>query len=223
VKQINSNLLGEILSQSKDKIFCRTESGEAEIRQRSLSLSKSEQMVLLSIGGEARYADLKREFEKDESTEFELNFSALLDRGLIVERRESPSFSNSDLMTAQTEKFSSEEFFSSSMDPLSSGSGLVVDTRSKSMRSVNLKKKTQESVYDVDIPLSLELDTNLRLKKSKRSNKLVQVFPDPAVPKKRRRSKRPKEPPVSKWQMWIFVGLTVFGILMVLIALLTKL
>lgn len=211
------------MNQFKDEIFCRTESGEAEIRQRSLSLSKAEQMVLLSIGGEAKYADLKREFEKDESTEFELNFSALLDRGLIVERRESPSFNNSDLMTAQIEKFSSEEFFSSSMDPLNSGSGLVVDTRSNSMRSVNLKKKKQESVYDVDIPLSLELDANLRLKKSKRSNKLVQVFPDPPVPKKRRRSKRPKAPPVSKWQMWIFAGLTVFGILMVLIALLTKL
>ncbi|WP_395005545.1 hypothetical protein [Undibacterium sp.] len=211
------------MNQSKDKIFRRTESGEAEIRDPGQSLSNAERMILLFIVGEKKYADLKREFEKDESTEFELNFSALLDKGLVVERLDSSSFNNSDLMTSQIEKFGSEEFFSSSMDPLNSGSGLVVDTRSNSMRSVNLKKKKPESVYDVDIPLSLELDANLRLKKSKRSNKLVQVFPDPAVPKKRRRSKRPKAPPVSKWQMWVFGGLTVFGILMILIALLIKL
>jgi hypothetical protein len=223
VKQIDNYQLGKILSQSKDKIFRRTESGEAEIRQRSQSLSNAEQMVLLSVGGETKYADLKREFEKDEAIEFERSFSALLDKGFIVEAPVSSSFGNSDLTHAQIERFGSEEFFSSSMDPLSSGSGLVVDTRSNSMRSVNLKKKKQESVYDVDIPLSLELDTSLRLKKSKRSSKLVQVFPDPGVPKKRRRSKRPKVSPVSKWQMWVYGGLTVFGVLMILVALLTRL
>lgn len=211
------------MSQSKDKIFRRTESGDAEIRQRSLSLSNAEQMVLLSVGGETKYADLKHEFERDEALEFERSFSALLDKGFIAEVRGSSSFSNSDLANAHIERFGSEEFFSSSMDPLSSGSGLVVDTRSNSMRSVNLKKKKQESVYDVDIPLSLELDTSLRLKKSKRSSKLVQVFPDPDVPKKRRRSRRPKAPPVSKWQMWVYGGVTVFGVLMILVALLTKL
>lgn len=211
------------MSQSKDKIFRRTKAGELEIRQRSLSLSNSEQVVLLSIGGEAKFADLKREFEKDEAIEFERSFSSLLDKGLIVEGGESLSFNSFNPRVVQEQKFSSEEFFSSSMDPLSSGSGLVVDTRSNSMRSVNLKKKKQESVYDVDIPLSLELDTSLRLKKSKRSSKLVQVFPDPDVPKKRRRSKRPKAPPVSKWQMWVYGGVTVFGVLMILVALLTKL
>ncbi len=211
------------MSQSKDKIFRRTESGDAEIRQRSLSLSNSEQMVLLSIGAETKYADLKREFERDEAIEFERSFSSLLDKGLIVEGGQSLSFNSFNPRVAQEQKFSSEEFFSSSMDPLSSGSGLVVDTRSNSMRSVNLKKRKQESVYDVDIPLSLELDTSLRLKKSKRSSKLVQVFPDPDVPKKRRRSKRPKAPPASKWQMWLYGGVTVFGVLMILVALLTKL
>jgi hypothetical protein len=221
VKQNNNNCLGKILSQSRDKIFRRTELGDAEIRQRSLLLSNEEQMILLSIGGETKYADLKREFEKDEAIEFESGFAELLDKGLIVERRESSSVNKSDLTTAQIERFGSEEFFSSSMDPSNSGSGLVVDTRSNSMRSVNLrKKKQQESVYDVDIPLSLELDTNLRLKKSKRSSKLVQVFPDPSAPKKRRRSKRPKAPPVSKWQVWVYGGVAVFGVLMILIALL---
>jgi hypothetical protein len=208
------------LSQFKDEIFRRTELGDAEIRHRRLSLSKAEQMVLLSVGVETKYADIKREFDKDESLVFQQTFEALLAKGLIAEKEYSPSFHHSDLMTAQTEKFNNEEFFSSSMDPLHSGSGLVVDTRSNSMRSVNLKKKKQESVYDVDIPLSLELDTSLRLKKSKRSNKLVQVFPVPEQQKKRRRSKRPKAVPVNRWQLRIYLGLTVVGVLLVLLALL---
>lgn len=208
------------MSQSKGKVFRRTELGEAEIRQRSLSLSKAEQMILLSIGGDTKYADLEREFEVDDAVDFQRTLAALLDRGFIVAVHDSPSFSDSSLMSGQIEKFGAEEFFSSSMDPLNSGSGLVVDTRSNSMRSVNLKKvKQQESVYDVDIPLSLELDTNLRLKKLKRSSKLVQVFPDPGVAKKRRRSRRPKEVPVSRWQVWLYGGLAVFGVLMILIAL----
>jgi hypothetical protein len=208
------------LSQFKDEIFRRTELGDAEIRQRRLSLSKAEQMVLLSVGVETKYADIKREFDKDESLVFQQTLEALLVKGLIVEKEYSPSFHHSDLMTAQIEKFNNEEFFSSSMDPLHSGSGLVVDTRSNSMRSVNLKKKKEESVYDVDILLSLELDTSPRLKKSKRSNKLVHVFPVPEQQKKRRRSKRPKALPSNRWQLRIYLGLTVVGVLLVLLALL---
>lgn len=210
------------MSQFKDEIFLRTELGDAEIRQRRLSLSKVEQMVLLSVGVETKYADIKREFDKDESLVFQQTFEALLAKGLIAEKEYSPSFHHSDLMTTQIEKFNNEEFFSSSMDPQHSGSGLVVDTRSNSMRSVNLKKKKQESVYDVDIPLSLELDTSLRLKKSKRSNKLVQVFPAPEQQKKRRRSKRPKVVPINRWQLRIYLGLTVTGVLLALLALLLK-
>lgn len=223
VKQIDDiSELGEILSQHKGEVYQRTETGEAEIRQRAMSLSKAEQMVLLSINGKASFDVLRREFEKDDSLDFQKSVDSLLSKGFIVRDSSVPLFNDSDLMTAQVEQFSSEEFFSSSMDPLHSGSGLVVDTRSNSMRSVNLKRKKQESVYDVDIPLSLELDTSQRLKKSKRSSKLVEVFPNPEKRKRRRRSKRPATQSVNRWQLWIYVGLTVIGLALVLIALLAE-
>lgn len=211
------------MNQFKDEVFRRTEIGDAEIRQRSLSLSKAEQTLLLSVDGEHSFHELKREFAQDTSLDFQKTWDSLLSKDLITHQPRASLLNNSDLMAAQIEQFNSEEFFSSSMDPLHSGSGLVVDTRSNSMRSVNLKKKKQESVYDVDIPLSLELDTNLRLKKSKRNKKLVQVFPVPEKTKKRRRSKRPPAPPVNQWQFRIYVGLTVLGLLLIAGALFSSL
>jgi hypothetical protein len=215
-----------ILSQFTNKVFCRTELGEAEIRQRTLALSRAEQVVLLAINGESNFAELQMEFANDSSIEFEKSIESLLQKALIK------SQSYQELTNAAADfgagsvdsaSFSSEDFFSSSLDPLHSGSGLVVDTKAKSMRSVNLKKKPQESVYDVDIPLSLELDTKLRLKKEKRQSKLVQVFPNPERPKKRRRSKRPKAEPVNPWPMRIYIGLTAIGLLLVAAAILSHL
>ncbi len=212
-----------ILNQFKDDVFRRTELGEAEIRQRNLPLSKAERTILVSVDGELSFQKLRQEFAQDSSLDFQGTWESLVSKGLIADQSRSALSTNSDLMAAQIEKFNSEEFFSSSMDPLHSGSGLVVDTRSNSMRSVNLKKKKQESVYDVDIPLSLELDTNLRLKKSKRNKKLVQVFPVPEKTKKRRRSKRQPAPPVNQWQFRIYVGLTVLGLLLIVGALFSSL
>ncbi|MFZ6818878.1 hypothetical protein [Undibacterium sp. Ji22W] len=220
------------MSQSRvsdtDKKIRRTEKGEAEIKQRSLGLPKLAQVILLSIDGETTYAELLREFADESVAEVELSVDELLVKDLIVEdvtvaEEYTPLLiDNSDLMSAHIESFDSDEFFSSSLDPLHSGSGLVVDTGTNTMRSVNLKKKKQQSVYDVDIPLSLELDTNLKLKKEMRKSKLVQVFPVPEKTKKRRRSKRPKAPPINKWTMRIYIGLTGLGLLLVLIALVVK-
>ncbi|MFA9275419.1 MAG: hypothetical protein ACEQSE_11160 [Candidatus Aquirickettsiella gammari] len=217
------------MSQFKENIFRRTELGEAEIHQRSLVLSRAEQVVLLAVDGQSTYAELQMEFADDSSLEFDKIIDALQKKALIhvltSESQTSPS-ADVDPVAAQIENFDKEDFFSSSLDPLHSGSGLVVDTRANLMRSVNLKKKDQEkkqdSVYDVDIPLYLELDTNLRLEKEKRKSKLVQVFPDPDRPKKRRRSKRPKVPPPSKWPMRIYMGLTGIGLFLVLVAVLLK-
>lgn len=213
------------MNQFKDKVFRRTELGNAEIRQRTLALSRPEQVVLLATNGDLTYAELEMEFANDSSIDFEKIVQSLVEKALIkafafdaVKKVE-----HTEVASISTDNFSSDDFFSSSLDPLHSGSGLVVDTKTKSVRSVNLKKKKQESVYDVDIPLSLELDTKLRLKKEKRQSKLVQVFPEPPKPKKRRRSKRPKTPPMSKWPMRIYIGLTVIGLLLVAAAVLSKL
>lgn len=213
------------MSQFKENIFQRTELGEAEIHQRSLVLSRAEQVVLLAVDGRSTYAELQMEFANDSSLEFDKIIDALQKKALIHVHASDSKTSLSaegDPISAQIENFDKEDFFSSSLDPLHSGSGLVVDTRANLMRSVNLKKKKQDSVYDVDIPLSLELDTSLRLEKEKRKSKLVQVFPDPDKPRKRRRSKRPKAPPPSKWPMRIYMGLTGIGLLLVLIAMLFK-
>lgn len=213
------------MSQFKENIFRRTELGEAEIRQRSLVLSRAEQVILLAIDGQLTYAELQMEFANDSSLEFEKVIDALQKKALIhvlASESETSPPADVDSLSVQIENFDKEDFFSSSLDPLHSGSGLVVDTKANRMRSVNLKKKKQDSVYDVDIPLSLELDTSLRLKKEKRKSKLVQVFPEPDKPKKRRRSKRPKAPPPSKWPMRIYMGLTGIGLLLVLIAVLFK-
>lgn len=209
-----------------DKIFQRTELGEAEIRQRNLPLSRAEQVVLLAIDGQLSYSQLQLEFVNDSSIEFEKVIEDLMKKELAspVKEKSSQVSSSGSIQTTSFEVPSSadDDFFSSSMDPMNSSSGLVVDTKTKSMRSVNLKNKKQESVYDVDIPLSLELDTKLRLKKDKRKSKLVQVFPEPEKPKKRRRSKRPVAPPASKWPMRIYIGLTAIGILLVLMAVAVK-
>lgn len=218
--------MGVILSRAKDSVFKRSKLGEEEIRLRGLGLSRAEQLVLLMIDGEKAFPQLQQEFAEDEAIELEVLLESLLAQFLIEvvvdNKSDIPFSSNSNLSAVQLDSFTQEEFFSSSLDPLSSlhsGSGLIVDTGANSMRSVNLRKKKPEEVDDVDIPLALELDTNLRLKNDKRKSKLVQVFPVPERPKKRRRSKRAMPLPVSKWPMRIYVFLTVIGVLLLLIAL----
>ncbi|MBR7800593.1 hypothetical protein [Undibacterium fentianense] len=200
-----------------DKIFRRTQLGDAEIRQRSLSLSKSEQLVLLSVDGERKLTELHADFAGDQF-DFLAVFKGLVKKNLVTSEPRVVLNIDSELMAAQIENFNSDEFFSSSMDPLHTGSGLVVDTRTNSLRSVNLKKRKQSNFDDVDIPLSLELDTELRKKKEKRSQKLVQVFPNPEK-KRRKRSRRVKQAPVSKWPLRISVAVIFVGVVLVLIAL----
>lgn len=218
--------MGIILSRVKDSVFKRSKLGEEEIRLRGLGLSRTEQLVLLMIDGEKTFPQLQQEFADDDAIELEVLLESLLNQFLIEvvvdNKSDIPFSSSSNSSSVQLDGFDSEEFFSSSLDPLSplhSGSGLVVDTGARSMRSVNLRKKGQGDDCDVDIPLTLELDTNLRLKKDKRRSKLVQVFPVPEKPKRRRRSKRAEPPPVSKWPMRIYISLTVIGVLLLLIAL----
>jgi hypothetical protein len=211
-------LLGIILVQFADEVFSRTLLGNNEIRERKLSLSNDEKIILASIVGEVKFQDLQREFEIDTSVDFLGAIETLLKKDLICHKPRVAISQSFPAIDIHAERFGSEEFFSSSMDPLNSGSGLVVDTKTNSMRSVNLKKKP-ESVYDVDIPLSLELDTNLRLKKSKRSSKLGQVYPEPEKRRKRRKSNRSAAPMESPWRARIYGGLVVFGVLLMAFAL----
>lgn len=208
------------MSQFTNKVFCRTSLGDAEIRQRDLGLSRSEQLVLVAIDQELAYAQLVKVFVQDDDIDLDVVLAALLGRGLVSE---SAAGVGADRLSANknldTNNFDLDEFYSSSLDPLHSGSGLMVDTRSNFVRSVQKRQQDQASIDDVDIPLSLELDTKLRIKKEKRTSKLVQVFPEPPKPKKRRRSKRAKVVPVSKWPMRIYTGLTIVGMILLALAL----
>ena len=208
------------MSQFTNKVFCRTSLGDAEIRQRDLGLSRSEQLVLVAIDQEIGYAQLAKAFVQDETIDLDAVLTALLGRGLLSEIAEGV---RSDMSNANkkldTNDFDLDEFYSSSLDPLHSGSGLMVDTRNSFVRSVQRPQQHQTSIDDVDIPLSLELDTKLRIKKEKRKSKLVQVFPEPPKPKKRRRSKRAKVVPVSKWPMRVYTGLTILGVILLVLAL----
>ena len=213
------NILGEL----KNKVFRRTNLGDAEIRNRNLELSRPEQLVLLAVDRDLSYVDLQHVFEGDGAIDLDAVAAALIGKDLLVAIPGEVVVEQGMKMRrdigAQADDLNADEFFSSSLDPLHSGSGLVVDTRANFMRSVKQRKKEAESVYDIDIPLSLELDTKLRIKKEKRSSKLVQVFPEPEKPKKRRRSKRAKPVPVSKWPMRIYIALTAVGLILVLLAL----
>lgn len=208
------------MSQFTNKVFSRTSLGDTEIRLRDLGLSRSEQLALVAVDQEITYVTLAKAFEQDDALDLDSVLVTLLGRGLISEvvetvRTEISNVSNNPVVN----KLDPDEFYSSSLDPLHSGSGLMVDTRNNFVRSVQKHPYKQASMDDVDIPLSLELDTKLRIKKEKRKSKLVQVFPEPPKPKKRRRSKRAKVVPVSKWPMRIYAGLTILGVILLVFAL----
>jgi hypothetical protein len=201
-------------------VFCRTGLGDTEIRLRDLGLSRSEQLVLVAVDQEIAYATLAKAFEQDDALDLDSVLVTLLGRGLINEVVETVRVGTSNVKSNPgANKLDPDEFYSSSLDPLHSGSGLMVDTRNNFVRSVQKHPYKQASMDDVDIPLSLELDTKLRIKKEKRKSKLVQVFPEPPKPKKRRRSKRAKVVPVSKWPMRIYAGLTILGVILLVFAL----
>ncbi len=208
------------MSQFTNKVFSRTSLGDAEIRLRDLGLSRSEQLVLVAVDLEITYVTLAKAFEQDDALDLDSVLVTLLGRGLISEVVETVRAETSNVNNnPSASKLDLDEFYSSSLDPLHSGSGLMVDTRNNFVRSVQKHPYKQASMDDVDIPLSLELDTKLRIKKEKRKSKLVQVFPEPPKPKKRRRSKRTKVVPVSKWPMRIYAGLTILGVILLALAL----
>jgi hypothetical protein len=178
-----------------------------------------EQTVLLSVDGEASYMQLAQGFELKESAEFEMAMDSLLRQGLI-EPLEVPSLhSHTDLLKADISGFEAEDFFSASGDPMHSGSGLVVDTRNNTMRSVNAKKSKLDDSLEVDLFIPLgEADGDGR--KSKRVQKLVEVYPDPSKQKRKKRRKRKEAPPENKWIMRTYLGLVGAGIFAVVVAIL---
>lgn len=194
-----------------DKIFRRTELGDQEIRERTLPLSKVEQTVLVAVDGETNYQRLGKRFELEEQLVFEQAIESLLAKALIGVRSE----------LAQGVSDAQEDFFSSSMGSENTASGLVVDTKSKSVRPMN-KQRLQMPKTEVDLLLPLELPPPGRDNRGKsRVSKLVQVFPQPPAPRKKRRR---KAVPVSEgaWLMRIYTGMAIAGVLLVLAAVLLR-
>lgn len=203
--------MSRILNQFNDKIFRRTELGDQEIRERTLPLGKVEQTVLVAVDGETNYQRLGKRFEPEEQLVFEQAIESLLAKDLIAVRSEIKSLE----LDAQ------DDFFSSSMGAENTASGLVVDTKSKSMRAAS-KKPHRMPETEVDLLLPLELPPAGRDNKGRaRVSKLVQVFPQPPAPKKKRRRKE-KPAPENKWLMRAYIGLAVLGVLLVLAAVLLR-
>lgn len=197
------------------RLFRRTETGNAEVRERGQSLTKFEQTLLLSVDGELAYPDLSKLFESSELPDFERAINTLQEKALIeiVPDPKKEVDMHTDLLRSNIEEFNSDDFFSGSLRPMQQGSGLVVDTHANKMKSVNLKKR-DFSVHE-SFELSLGLGEEVKDKKAKRKNsKLVQVFPEPEKlnrSKKRSRSKRKEKPPENKWIFRAYVGLIVGG------------
>lgn len=202
--------MSRILDQFNDNIFRRTESGDREIRERTLPLSKVEQTVLVAVDGETSYHRLGKHFEPEEQLVFEQAIESLLQKNLIA--------IHADVITEVNVQ---DDFFSSSLSAENTASGLVVDTKAKSVKEVS-GKKHQSPELEVDLLLPLELPSPGRDNRGKpRVNKLVQVFPQPPVPKKKRRRKT--EPaPENKWLIRAYVGMVMVGALLVLFALVLR-
>lgn len=208
-----------ILNQANDKIFRRTIVGDSEIRERTLTLTRTEQTVLLSVDGEASFLRLSQHFAVGESAEFEMAMDSLLRKGLIEPLEEVAFHSHTDLLKAEIAGFETEDFFSSTGNGLHTGSGLVVDTRNNSVRSVNGRRGALKGSDEVDlfIPLAGE---ELGGRKKKRMQKLVEVYPDPSKQKRSKRRKRAAAPPENKWFFRVYLALIAAGLLAVVVALL---
>lgn len=206
-----------------ERIFRRTEVGNTEIRERILTLSKTEQTILVAIDGEATYAQLSHRFEVEETVAFEMAVDGLLAKGLIYadppyDEPETPL--SEDLRKANIQDFDGEDFFSSSLDPMrsSTGSGLVVDTRKNTLRTVNLKKEAivQAKAVDLFLPLDLDVDLEDVAAEDGREDEVHEVYPQPppAKAKKSRKSKkaRAKSKARDRWMSYLFAALIGVGL-----------
>ncbi len=204
-----------ILDYSDDKIYVRTEIGEAEIRERRLPLSKNEQLVLVSIDGESSYLKLAASFSYDESSSFEMAMHTLLRLRLIEARGNEQTVPGlTDFAKADIDDFTSSDFFSSTME--TSPSGVVVNTRTRTLQSVRAREEEEIEAMDVDIFLPLEFEDKLRKKKAKARapQKLVEVYPQPKAVKKKKRRKKVEVPPEAKWKLPLYVGLMLLGVVL---------
>lgn len=196
------------MSWTDDTIFRRSESGDQEIRERKLKLAKMEQIALVSVDGVSTVEVLLAQFDGQAKLEFQQALASLCKQALIDPLAQ--------LHMGGGHASVDDEFFTSSMEGLDSGSGLVVDTHSNSMRSVRGKLEPAEDEVDLFIPL--EGPATSKSSKTKRVKKLVEVYPEPKPRKKKRKKK--ELPPENKWIMRAYIGLVVLGVIAIVIAVL---
>ncbi len=198
--------------------FNRTDLGEAELKKTSLVLTRIEQVALVAISKATPYAQLRSRFSEDEELDVIEALRNLEHLGLIESDVPIEPSSDTDLLRSQIDSFTSTDFFSSSLDPMRSGSGLVVDTKTSSMLPVKPKKPKSTSEVEVDFLLPLDVLESKAAKKSRKSGDAVSVFPEPKPVKKRRKSKK-ELPPEPKWKLALYIGLMVTGVALALLAL----
>ncbi len=187
--------------------------GNAAIRERALSLSKDDELVLLSIDGLTEVGELERDLKDDELSSFRGSISHLCQLELI----ELVPPSGFDPVVAVSGSPDLDEFFSSSLHPVGGGSGLVVDTKANTMKTMRDKRGVVDADSSVDFLIPLDGVGTAGAEK-KRLQKLVEVYPNPS--KSRKKKKRQVETrPEKKWMVWVYVGVMVMGLLAVIFAL----
>lgn len=191
------------MSWTDDTIFKRTDAGDQEIRERALQLAKMDQIVLVSVDGASTVEVMLAPFDVDARNSFRDSVKSLLSLGLIE------ALARLDMGAGDP---TTDDFFSSSMGGVESGSGLVVDTRNNSVRSVRQRLKQD------DVDLFIPLDGEEIPDKSKRVKKLVEVYPAPKAQKKKRKKVPP--PPQNKWVLRVYAALVVLGLVAVVAAIL---
>lgn len=218
MKQSLVNRFVDGVQEMKKKIFRRTDLGNEELRSRSLNLSKEEQFLLLSIDGRVDEDMLTQQFAQDGVGGLALALEDLQQKKLIEILSEVGGVAKGNVNIVSSLSDGAEDFFSSSLNPFQGGSGLVVDTKTNSMRSMRHRKNKIQSEIDVDFYVPLEgADSEVEDKRRVRLQKLVEVYPNPAQ-KKKKRKKPATPPPENKWFLRVYVGLILGGIIAVVFA-----
>jgi hypothetical protein len=218
------------LNQLIDKALRRTELGNVEVRARHLDLGRLERKLLSAIDGELEFEVLHKKFESEDSSEFSMAIIGLMEKQLIAVEA---SNEGATLVNDNVAAFAKDDFFSSSLDPMSNGSGTVVDTRKKSIQGVRLIPENpltevgRVKSEDVDVLLPLELESGESKDRNRSANEVVPTSTSTEASGGSRRSRKDKAAPaentdtaLKKLKANVYIVLVILGLLLIAAAIL---
>lgn len=208
-------------------IYQRTELGNAEIRQNRLGLSKIERLLLVLVDGVNHFADLKQQIKSKDVNLLEAALNTLLGQDLIYEvmfvaKGQVPDVVESELLDRFLQADRSDAKIHaqptltiSNVEPGGNAkSGVLVDTGQQTVVPLRIG----EAGLDLYLPLgSEEIDIPPEIaaqKAARKKVKVVQVFPEPNVKKKKRRKKRITQTG-RDWQLILCLALLIVALLVI--------